>query len=146
MVAASGYDYPGCEPYKVTAYSPTGVIGCRVYGETTASWYHGSSAARNDCVWPWNACQPITITSLQTGRSITVTPAMYCGCYLGDSDASNDRGVDLTPQQVTDLGLSLSAGLYRVVIEKVAGERSDGRAPAMTPPPIQTLPDTAIKE
>ena len=108
----------GCQPYPVTWYSPTGVVDCEVYGVTTASWYHGSAAARNDCTWPWTDCATIRVTSLETGRSLVITPAMYCDCYLGDDTPANDRGVDLTPEQVKALGLTLGQGLYPVLIER----------------------------
>jgi hypothetical protein len=80
--------YDGCEPYPITAYSPTGIVGCVVYGEGIASWYHGTGIARNDCVWPWTSCTPIKITSLETGRSVIVTPTMFCDCYTGTNVSS----------------------------------------------------------
>ena len=116
--ARSAEPYPGCQPYQITSYSPTGIVGCIVYGQGTASWYHGTSAARNDCVWPWKSCVPITITSRVTGISITVEPHMYCDCYTG---TSRERIVDLTLEQVLALGLDPSSGLFAVTVEPAAG-------------------------
>lgn len=120
-----------CEPYPVTSYSPTGIVGCEVYGEGVASWYQGSGVARNDCVWPWNACQPIEITSLETGRSIVVTPTMYCDCYTGTAD---ERIVDLDLAAVRSLGLDPSRGLFPVRVE-----------PAGVGTGLPALPDTAMR-
>jgi hypothetical protein len=109
----------GCRPYPVTDYSPTGVVGCVVYGEGTASMWGGPGAARNDCVYPWTDCQTISIQSLQTGLVIIVTPTMYGDLYLGDDDPSNDRIVDLDPGMVAALGLDAAAGLWRVNVTPV---------------------------
>lgn len=119
--------HPGCKPYKVSSYSPTGIVGCIVYGTGIASWYHGNGVARNDCVYPWTKCQPISITSLDTGITITVTPKMYCDCYTG---TSKQRLVDLTPATLKALGLNPSQGLFRVTVQ-----------PAGT-----SLPDTAMEQ
>jgi len=123
--------YDGCKPYPVGPYSPTGIVGCQVYGEGIASWYHGTGVARNDCVYPWIACQPIRITSLDTGRSVVVTPTMFCDCYTGTPD---ERLVDLDPETVQRLGLNPSRGLFPVRVEPwVVGSE-----------PPTTLPDTAM--
>lgn len=130
--------HPGCQPYKVSSYSPTGIVGCQVYGVGTASWYHGTSVARNDCVWPWKHCQPIKITSTQTGRSIVVVPRMFCDCWLGLAPGTTGPGgerpriADLDPATVAALGLNLSSGLFEVEIE-----------PATT---SSTMPNTAMEQ
>jgi hypothetical protein len=117
-----------CEYYTpAPPHEPTGVKGCEVYGEGTASRYAGPGVARNDCVYPWTSCQPIQITSLQTGITIVVTPTMYCDCYTGTSE---QRIVDLDPGAVAALGLDWDRGLYPVSVE-----------PASFAP--MTLPDTA---
>jgi hypothetical protein len=120
QVIARDFNYPDCRSYPVGPNSPTGVVGCKVFGIGQASWYSGPTA-RNDCEYPWLDCQPIVVTSLTTGRSITIVPAQYCDCYLGDSDRSNDRMVDLSPSQVLALGLTLAQGLYKVRVEPAAG-------------------------
>lgn len=103
----------GCEPEPVGPYTPTGIKGCEIYGQGTASMWGGPGIARNDCVWPWTACQPIVITSLDTGRSITVVPSMYGDLYTGTAD---ERIVDLDPAAVAALGLEPSRGLWPVEV------------------------------
>ena len=102
-----------CTPIEVTWYSPTGVAGCEVYGEGTASWWQGPGVARNDCTWPWTACAPISVTSHQTGLTIIVTPTMFCDCYTG---TSRERIVDLDPAALAALGLDPGQGLYPVTV------------------------------
>lgn len=111
--------YPGCKPYQITSYSPTGIVGCQVYGVGIASWYHGTGAARNDCVYPWVNCQTVSIRSLDTGRVIIVTPNMYGDLYIG---TSQERIVDLSLGQVYDLGLNPDLGLFRVEVQPVDQE------------------------
>ena len=120
-------DYVGCKPYPVGVNSPTGIVGCVVYGTGIASWYGGFSAARNDCVYPWGNCQAISIRSLDTEVTIIVTPRMYCDCYTG---TSKERIVDLSQQMVLDLGLKTGTGLYRVIVQPYYG--------------ATTIPDTAM--
>jgi hypothetical protein len=108
-------------------------VDCVVYGTGRASFYAGTSVARNDCVFPWTDCAPITITARATGRSVTLTPHMYCDCYLGDGDPSNDRMVDLTPQVVAELGLDPAAGLFEVSVEPASAS------------PVTLLPNTSTR-
>jgi len=122
-----------CEPYPVTEHSPTGIVGCELYGEGIASRWGGPGVARNDCVWPWTHCTPIAITSLQTGITIIVTPRMFCDCYTGTAD---ERLVDLGPTEVAALGLDPDQGLYPVSVEPasiVAPEPSCDPACGMLP-------------
>lgn len=135
--AAAPYDYPGCRDYPATEHSPTGVAGCVAYGVGTASWWGGDSAARNDCEYPWVGCVPVTVTSLTTGVTIAVTPAMYCGCYLGDADPENDRLIDLTRDQLRELGLDPADGLFSVAVRPA-------EPTWCTFPDGCQLPDTAI--
>jgi hypothetical protein len=123
----------GCRPEPITASTPTGIAGCVRYGTGIASRWPGPGVARNDCTWPWDACRPIVITALDTGRQVIVTPRMFCDCYTGTAD---ERLVDLDPAAVAALGLTWDAGLYRVSVEPAS------IAPMASPTPL--LPDTAV--
>lgn len=121
-------EYAGCKPYPIGPNSPTGVVGCVVYGMGTASYYGGTGSARNDCVYPWSNCQAITIRSADTGITIISVPNSFCDCY---TTTSNERIIDLTEGQVLQLGLNLSTGLYRVEVQPYYG--------------VITIPNTAME-
>jgi hypothetical protein len=122
-----------CELTAREWYNPTGWEGCTVYGDGIASRYPGPGVARNDCTYPWTSCTPITITSHQTGITITVTPRMFCDCYTGGWGTYRERLVDLDPGAVRALGLDWRDGLYPVTVAPV------GKHAGATP-----LPDTAV--
>lgn len=125
-----------CHPIAVNrAWAPTGIAGCVIYGRGIASHWQGPGVARNDCVWPWTDCTPIRITSLETRRSITVTPTMFGDLYVGTPD---QRIVDLDPAAVKALGLDWDQGLYRVLVEPVKLEMELGE-------PDYGMPDTSIR-
>lgn len=117
----------GCTPEPASQWAPAGVAGCELGGPTDgiASTWGGSSAAANWCVYPFTDCTPIRVESLVTGRSIEVTPAMYCHCYW----LTDRRLVDLTTDQVLALGLDPAAGLFAVRVT----------------PLRDALPDTAMR-
>ena len=135
----------GCEPEPIGPNTPTGVKGCVVYGEGTASMWGGPGVARNDCVWPWDDCQPIAIQSLETGITIVVTPTMFGDLYTGTSD---ERIVDLDPAAVAALGLDPSKGLWPVYVSPVGSGNPyppvrEGESAHVLAPPV--LPDTAVR-
>lgn len=105
------------------------MAGCSTYGSGWASWWSGPGVARNDCVWPWNDCTPITITSHDTGLSVTVTPTMYGDLYTG---TPNQRLVDLDPSTLKALGLwgERDRGLFRVTVEPASPMLPDTALPA----------------
>lgn len=112
-----------CLRTEPESYNPTGWEGCAAYGTGMASRWDGPGIAVNSCVYPWTDCEPIRVTSLETGRALTVTPSMFCDCYHG---TRRERLVDLDPAAVRRLGLSWAQGLYPVRVE-----------------PVELLPDTA---
>lgn len=119
-----------CRTAAVTPNTPSGVVGCVVYGEGVASMWSGPGAARNDCVYPWDDCQPVSVRSLQTGLVIVVQPTMFCDCYV----TTDPRIIDLDPAMVSALGLDPAEGLWPVRVEPVS---KDG--------PRFGLPDTAMQ-
>lgn len=126
-----------CEAYEPDPPNePSGVMGCVVYGEGDASMWAGPGVARNDCVYPWTDCQPIRITSLETGVSVDVTPTMFCDCYQRPGpNGETLRLVDLDPPTVAALGLNPDVPtLHRVRVE-----------PVSVPVAGVALPDTAMR-
>lgn len=115
------------EPWP--AWSTTGVVGCTVYGDGQASTWGGPGVARNDCEWPWTDCAPIRVTSLLTGRSVVVTPTMWCDCWLGlgpgETGPAGERPrlVDLGPGARAALGLGV--GLHDVRVEPVGADGAE---------------------
>ncbi len=131
----------GCEPEPASQWAPSGWICPPLFGDGTASRWQGPGVARNDCQWPWTDCQPIRITSHQTGLSVIVTPSMWCHCWTGVSGPSGEtrRIVDLDPATLSALGLDSSAGLFSVNVEPAPGWAV---RPAAAPA-VPALPDTA---
>lgn len=107
----------GCEMTAREAYNPTGWEGCSTYGEGLATRWPGEGVARNDCLWPWTACQPIRITSRDTGRSIIVRPKMFCDCW---TRTVRQKLVDLDRRTLAELGLPWDRGVYRVRVTPVS--------------------------
>jgi hypothetical protein len=132
LALAPGSAAAACEHYAPNPPNePTGVKGCTVYGEGFASMWGGPGIARNDCVWPFTGCQPIRITSLDTGISVDRTPTMYGDLYTGTPEW---RIVDLDPATVAELGLDPARGLWRVTVEPIGIAVAD-----------VALPDTAMQ-
>lgn len=127
--------HAACRLTNIEDYNPTGWEGCTVYGDGIASHWPGPGVARNDCLWPWDHCTPIRITSHQTGLTIIVTPTMFCDCY---THTPRQRLVDLDPAAVRALGLDWADGLYPVTV--APADRGPSGAPGATP-----LPDTALE-
>jgi hypothetical protein len=135
VLAVTGAQACGSTP--VTPNTPTGIAGCEVFGEGTASHYGpGSGVAMNFCTWERRhtyGCGTVRITSVDTGLVVDAPVVDFCDCYTGTGD---QRVVDLQYGVVAALGLDLSRGLYSVVV--VPLQPSQGPAPVM-------LPDTALQ-
>jgi hypothetical protein len=119
-----------CHRIPVTAYSPSGVAGCTLDGRTDgkASWYSGSSAAVNWCLYPWRDCGWIAVQSHRTGVVIRVAPHMFCDCWW----TTDRRLVDLTLRQVLALGLDPADGTFAVTVTPLSD-------------PNGLLPDTSTR-
>jgi len=130
-----------CEAEPITANTPTGIAGCEVWGEGTASHYGaGDGVAMNFCTWKLrhrSGCGEVQITSLQTGITVIRPVIDFCDCYTGTAD---QRIVDLQWGVVDALGLARSQGLYPVRVVRVSG----AVGPIATPPP-RMLPNTAMR-
>lgn len=129
-----------CGPTPITEHTPSGVAGCELYGEGTASMWAGPGVARNDCVYPWDDCTPIRITVLATGAWVEVRPTMFCDCWFGGDGPNGEtiRIVDLDPATVAALGLDPAQGLWDVRVEPAGGVVRKGAS-------AHTLPDTAMQ-
>jgi hypothetical protein len=114
-----------CRPEPITAHTPSGIAGCTLDGPTDgiASTWGGDVAAAQWCVYPWTDCGSATVTSHETGITITVSIGMFCDCYW----ETDRRLIDLTIEQVLSLGLDPAAGLFDVTVT-----------------PLAPLPDTAV--
>jgi hypothetical protein len=140
-----------CIPEPASEWAPAGWACPPVYGEGIASTWPGPGAARNDCTWPFIDCETVTVTSSDTGLSISVTPVTWCHCWtrVQGPSGETDRIIDLDPSQVRALGLDPSRGLWRVSVH--AGEpREAARTP--NPEPVGSsptagamLPDTSMR-
>jgi hypothetical protein len=106
-----------CDPIAVGPNTPSGIAGCTLDGPTdgVASWYHGTVAAANWCVYPWKNCQPVSVQSHRTGITIIITPGSFCDCWW----MTDRRLIDLTPSQFAALGESTDSGLIAVTVTPV---------------------------
>lgn len=142
----SAKDLYACETVPITGNTPTGIAGCEVWGEGTASHYgFGSGVAMNFCTWTLRhstGCGMVSIQSHQTGLVVTVPVVDFCDCWLGDNDPNNDRIVDLQYNVVAALGLDLAQGLYPVTVWR------EQVAPVVTPQTgsggSSSVPNTAL--
>lgn len=125
-----------CYSIEVGVNTPSGIAGCTIDGPTVGvvSWYHGTVAAANWCVYPWKVCGAFSVTSQQTGKTIVVSPHSFCDCYW----FTDRRLVDLIPSQIEALGLPLSGGLYTVIVTPLDRDLNAGQGPV-------SLPDAAYQ-
>jgi hypothetical protein len=129
----------------VTANTPTGIAGCERLGVGIASHYGpGDGVAMNFCTWALrhiSGCGSVTITSLDTGLSVTAPVIDFCDCYTG---TSRERIVDLQYGVLMALGLEneqtifegVTRGLYEVEVSRGAISASTQQ------PVVGELPDT----
>lgn len=118
-----------CEVEPASVHAPAGFICPPMYGDGTASTWPGPGVARNDCVYPWTACEPVAITSHQTGITVIVTPSMWCMCWVGVVGPLGEtaRIVDLDPPTLAALGLDPARGLWPVRVEPIVLSLPDTR-------------------
>jgi len=108
----------GCHPEPVTANTPSGIAGCIQWGEGKASYYTptGNGVAMNYCTWVLRhtqGCGSVSITSLDTGVTVTAPVVDFCDCYW----TTDRRLVDLQGGVVHALGLDPNRGIWRVRVE-----------------------------
>jgi len=112
-----GKTLAACETTPVTTNTPTGIAGCEVFGEGTASHYGpGDGVAMNFCTWEvrhTSGCGIVTIQSVETGEVVQAPVVDFCDCYTG---TAKQRIVDLQYGVVARLGLDLNRGLYPVIV------------------------------
>ncbi len=169
MMAGPVAAIEGCEPEPITAFTPTGIAGCIRSGEGIASRYGpGTGVAMNFCTWELRhsaGCGWVTITSLETGITVTVQVIDFGDLYTGTPD---ERIVDMQFGVVSALGLDFEQGLWRVSVcpalnnpapippcqsQPVREGASSSTSPAPTPAPPApptatpsvTLPNTAME-
>lgn len=58
-----------------------------------------------------------TITNPKTGKSMEVILADTCWCWSGTKDTSDDKIIDLSPEVFRALGVPLSRGIQKVIVE-----------------------------
>lgn len=106
-----------CYQIPVSPNTPTGIAGCERWGIGIGSHYGpGNGVAMNFCTWTLRhraGCGTVTITSLDTGLSVTAPVVDFCDCY---TTTSKERIVDMQWGIVASLGLDTSQGLYKVEV------------------------------
>jgi hypothetical protein len=133
LVDAACHRVGRLHPDVLAGWNPSRWRGCSIFGSGDASVWPGPGVARNDCLYPWTACPPIRITSIDTGRSYVVAPTMFCDCYTRQHRGRyRERLVDLDPAALRALGLPMIPTLYPVTV-----------APVERMQPARQLPDTS---
>lgn len=106
-----------CYQVPISHNTPTGIAGCERWGIGTGSHYGpGNGVAMNFCTWTRRnsvGCGAVTITSLDTGLSVTVPVVDFCDCY---TTTPRERIIDMQWSVLHSLGLNTSQGLYRVKV------------------------------